>query len=107
LIFDDEPLQFWNGYGGFSADGTEYVIRLEPDAEGRLKLPPQPWVNIIANPQFGFIASETGAGSTWSRNSRENRLTPWYNDPVLDPHGEALYLRDEESGHYWSPTPLP
>ncbi len=106
-IFDDEPLQFWNGYGGFSADGTEYVIRLEPDSEGRLKLPPQPWINIIANPQFGFIASETGAGSTWSRNSRENRLTPWYNDPVLDPHGEALYLRDEDSGAFWSLTPGP
>ncbi|HRZ05795.1 MAG TPA: glycosyl transferase [Candidatus Competibacteraceae bacterium] len=104
---DAETLQFWNGYGGFSADGSEYVIRLEPDASGRLKLPPQPWVNVIANPQFGFLASETGAGSTWSQNSRENRLTPWYNDPVLDPHGEALYLRDEDDGAFWSLTPGP
>jgi N,N'-diacetylchitobiose phosphorylase len=102
-------LQFWNGYGGFNAAGDEYVIRLEPDADGRLKLPPQPWVNIIANPQFGFITSETGAGSTWSQNSRENRLTPWFNDPVLDPHGEALYLRDEADGTFWSvlPGPIP
>ncbi len=107
--FDEEPLQFWNGHGGFSADGTEYVIRLQPDASGRSRLPPQPWTNVIANPGFGFIASETGAGCTWSQNSRENRLTPWYNDPVLDPHGEALYLRDEDSGVFWSlaPGPIP
>jgi len=107
LIFDDEPLQFWNGYGGFSADGTEYVIRLQPDAAGRLGLPPLPWVNVVANPRFGFLASETGAGYAWSQNSRENRLTPWYNDPVLDPHGEALYLRDEDDGAFWSPLPGP
>ncbi len=106
---DDEPLQFWNGHGGFSADGCEYVIRVVPDAGGRLRLPPQPWTNVVANPHFGFIASETGAGYTWSQNSRENRLTPWYNDPVLDPHGEALYLRDEETGAVWSlqPGPIP
>ena len=102
-----ESLQFWNGYGGFSADGSEYVIRLEPDVNGRLKLPPQPWVNVIANPQFGFLVSETGAGFTWSQNSRENRLTPWFNDPVLDPHGEALYLREEDDGACWSLTPGP
>ncbi len=107
LVFNDEPLQFWNGYGGFSADGTEYVIRLQSDAGGRLKRPPLPWVNVIANPQFGFLTSETGAGYTWSQNSRENRLTPWYNDPVLDPHGEALYLRDEDDGAFWSPLPGP
>ncbi|MFZ1827691.1 MAG: glycosyl transferase [Candidatus Competibacteraceae bacterium] len=104
---EPEPLLFWNGYGGFSADGSEYVMRLEPDANGRLRLPPQPWVNVIANPRFGFLASETGAGYTWSQNSRENRLTPWYNDPVLDPHGEALYLRDEDQGAFWSLTPGP
>jgi len=104
---DAATLQFWNGYGGFSARGDEYVIRLEPKANGRLRLPPQPWVNVIANPQFGFLASETGAGYTWSQNSRENRLTPWHNDPVLDPHGEALYLRDEDSNHFWSLTPGP
>lgn len=106
---DNESLQFWNGHGGFGADGREYVIRLQPDASGRLRLPPQPWTNVVANPNFGFLASETGAGYTWSQNSRENRLTPWYNDPVLDPHGEALYLRDEDSGAVWSlqPGPLP
>ncbi|MBL8250119.1 MAG: glycosyl transferase, partial [Candidatus Competibacter sp.] len=108
-LIPEEPLHFWNGHGGFSADGREYVIRLQPDANGRLRLPPQPWTNVIANPQFGFLASETGAGYTWSQNSRENRLTPWYNDPVLDPHGEALYARDEASGAVWSllPGPIP
>ena len=106
-ISSEEPLQFWNGHGGFSADGAEYVIRLRPDAGGRLNLPPLPWVNVVANPQFGFLASETGAGYTWSQNSRENRLTPWCNDPVLDPHGEAFYLRDEDDGACWSPLPGP
>ncbi|MCB1821516.1 MAG: glycosyl transferase, partial [Candidatus Competibacteraceae bacterium] len=107
LESDAESLQFWNGYGGFSAGGDEYVIRLTPDANGRLRLPPQPWVNVIANPQFGFLASETGAGATWSQNSRENRLTPWYNDPLLDLPGEALYLRDEDRRRFWSLTPGP
>jgi len=95
LIFD-------NGLGGFSADGREYVIYLKPD-----QWTPAPWINVIANPEFGFIVSETGAGYTWFGNSSENRLTPWSNDPVADPSGEALYLRDEETAEVWSPTPLP
>jgi cyclic beta-1,2-glucan synthetase len=101
-----ETLREWNGHGGFSADGREYVIRM-PWLDGRLQRPTCPWVNVIATPEFGFIASETGAGSTWAANSREHRLTPWSNDPVLDPHGEAVYLRDEESGAWWSPLPGP
>ncbi|MBI5032142.1 MAG: hypothetical protein HZB51_16550 [Chloroflexi bacterium] len=95
-------LLFDNGLGGFSADGREYVIYLEPG-----KWTPAPWINVIANPNFGFIVSESGAGYTWCRNSSENRLTPWSNDPVADPPGEALYLRDEETAEVWSPTPLP
>ncbi|MDQ2668695.1 MAG: glycosyl transferase [Gemmatimonadota bacterium] len=99
-------LRFFNGYGGFSRDGTEYVIRPERTDRG-LRLPPQPWVNVIANERIGFIASERGAGCTWCVNSRLNRLTPWSNDPVIDPQNEALYVRDEESGKAWSPTPGP
>ncbi len=98
-----EELQFWNGFGGFAADGKEYVIRLEPDTTGKLTRPPAPWTNVIANERIGFLVSETGAGCTWTGNSREHRLTPWSNDPVLDPHNEALYLRDEETGESWSP----
>ncbi|QFY43101.1 glycosyl transferase [Candidatus Methylospira mobilis] len=102
-------LHFFNGYGGFSADGSEYVIRLNSadETNDRLLLPPLPWVNVVSNEHFGFLISETGAGYTWSRNSREYRLTPWSNDPLLDPHGEALYLRDEEDGTVWSPLPGP
>ena len=100
-----EPLRFWNGHGGFGADGTEYVIHV-PGSGGE-RLPPLPWANVVANESTGFIASETGAGYTWSVNSRENRLTPWINDPVSDPHGEALYFRDESTGEFWSPTPGP
>jgi cellobiose phosphorylase len=102
-----DNLQFNNGLGGFSPDGREYVIQLQPGNDGYLQLPPMPWNNVICNENIGFIASETGAGNTWSGNSRLNRLTPWQNDPVMDPHSEALYLRDDESGEFWSLTPGP
>ena len=101
-----EELQFFNGFGGFSPDGREYVIRFGESEHGPVR-PPLPWTNVIANEDAGFLVSESGAASTWTANSRENRLTPWSNDPVSDPHGEALYLRDEEAGVFWSPTPGP
>jgi cellobiose phosphorylase len=104
-----EPLRFFNGWGGFNQKGDEYVIRLTRDPEGRLVFPPLPWINVVANDQFGFLVSESGAGCTWYGNSRENRLTPWSNDPVRDPHADAFYVRDEDSGEYWScmPGPVP
>ncbi|MCU0463544.1 MAG: cellobiose phosphorylase [Anaerolineae bacterium] len=95
-------LQFDNGWGGFSPDGKTYVMYL-PAGEWT----PAPWINVIANPEFGFLVSEAGAGYTWAGNSGENRLTPWNNDPVGDRAGEALYLRDEETAEVWSPTPYP
>lgn len=102
----EEALRFFNGHGGFTAAGDEYVIRLDRSRDG-LSRPPLPWTNVIANETTGFVASESGLGFTWSGNSRLNRLTPWFNDPVSDPVGEALYLRDEEAGVFWSPTPAP
>jgi cellobiose phosphorylase len=95
-------LILFNGLGGFTPDGREYVIELAP---GRVT--PAPWVNVLANPHFGTVVSENGVGYTWSENAHEFRLTPWHNDPVGDSSGEALYLRDEETGHVWSPSPLP
>ncbi len=95
-------LLFDNGLGGFTQDGREYVIYL-----GRDQWTPAPWVNVIATPQFGCLVTEAGMGTTWSGNSGENRLTPWHNDPVSDPPSEAIYLRDEDTGEIWSPTPLP
>ncbi|MCJ7434188.1 MAG: hypothetical protein MUO77_11945, partial [Anaerolineales bacterium] len=95
-------LLFDNGLGGFSPDGREYVIYLAPG-----QWTPAPWVNVIATPGFGFLVSEAGLGCTWSQNSGENRLTPWRNDPVSDRPSEAIYLRDEDTGQVWSPTPLP
>jgi len=89
-------------YGGFSPDGNEYVITLIP---GRPT--PAPWANVLANDQFGTVISESGGAYTWSENAHEYRLSPWNNDPVSDSSGEAIYLRDEETGHFWSPTPLP
>ena len=68
---------------------------------------PAPWSNVVANPNFGFLVTESGSGYTWAGNSRENKLTSWSNDPVSDPPSEVLYLRDEETGTVWTPTPLP
>ncbi|MEM1041883.1 MAG: glucoamylase family protein [Bacteroidota bacterium] len=107
-----DDLQFFNGYGGFSADGTEYVVRQHSRAGRGLDRTPLPWINVVANENAGFTASESGEGYTWSVNSQQNKLTPWSNDPVMDPAGEAFYLRDETptdqgSGVFWSPTPRP
>jgi cyclic beta-1,2-glucan synthetase len=95
-------LIFHNGLGGFTPDGREYVITLQPD-----RVTPAPWVNVLANPEFGTVISESGSAYTWAENSHEFRLTPWNNDPVTDAAGEAFYIRDEQSGDFWSPAPLP
>jgi cellobiose phosphorylase len=95
-------LVFWNGLGGFRPDGREYVMRLDDTTRT-----PAPWCNVVANPRFGFVISESGASFTWADNSQTHRLTPWSNDPVSDPSGEAFYLRDEDDGAVWSPTPEP
>ncbi|MBN1473358.1 MAG: hypothetical protein JW914_01970 [Syntrophaceae bacterium] len=96
------PLLFENGLGGFTPDGREYVITTKPG-----QVTPAPWANVLANPHFGTVVSESGSASTWKENAHEFRLTPWYNDPVSDLSGEAFYIRDEETGHFWSPAPLP
>ncbi len=93
---------FSNGLGGFTPDGREYVITLEP---GRST--PAPWVNVIASPHIGTVVSESGSAYTWVENAHEFRLTPWHNDPLSDSSGEAFYIRDEQTGAFWSPTPLP
>ena len=95
-------LIFFNGLGGFTPDGREYII-----TTSQKQITPAPWVNVIANQNFGAIISENGPSYTWSENAHEFRLTPWNNDPVTDSSGEAFYIRDEETGHFWSPTPLP
>ena len=95
-------LEFFNGLGGFDKDGREYVTVLAAGATT-----PAPWINVIANPGFGFQVAAEGSGYTWAENSRENQLTPWSNDPVEDPVGEALYVRDEVTGDVWSATALP
>jgi cellobiose phosphorylase len=95
-------LMFDNGLGGFSADGREYVITTSRDSTT-----PAPWANVLANPEFGSVVSHSGGAYTWAGNAHEFRLSPWYDDPVGDPSGEAFYLRDEESGRFWSPSPWP
>src|SRR5437868_10932334 len=91
-----------NATGGFAPDGSEYVITLR---EGETT--PVPWANVISNPGFGTVVSESGSAYTWSENAHEFRLTPWHNDPVRDSSGEAFFVRDEETGRFWSPTGLP
>jgi cyclic beta-1,2-glucan synthetase len=94
-------LEFFNGLGGFGSQGREYVV------SSGAQPTPAPWINVIANRGFGFLVSAEGGGYTWARNSRDNALTPWSNDPVTDRPGEAIYLRDEETGELWTPTPSP
>ena len=100
--FRRPELEFFNGFGGFAADGNEYVTILGPGQST-----PAPWLNVIANESFGFQVSESGSGYTWAGNSRENQLTPWSNDPVTDPVGETIYIRDDDTGELWGPTAQP
>ncbi len=95
-------LEFFNGLGGFTRDGREYVTTFDA---GRST--PAPWINVIANPRFGFQVAVEGSGYTWAGSSRENQITPWSNDPVTDRPGEAIYLRDEDTGELWGPTAMP
>ncbi|RYY03398.1 MAG: cyclic beta 1-2 glucan synthetase [Gammaproteobacteria bacterium] len=96
------PLLLGNSLGGFSSDGREYIINTSNKVTT-----PVPWVNVLANPNFGTVVTESGLSYTWSENAHEFRLTPWSDDPVGASGGEAIYLRDEETGHFWTPTPLP
>jgi cellobiose phosphorylase len=98
----DHPLLFNNGLGGFTHNAREYIVATSSE-----QVTPAPWANVLANPDFGSVISESGQAYTWGENAHEFRLTPWNDDPVCDPGGEAYYLRDEESGYFWSPTPLP
>jgi cellobiose phosphorylase len=108
--FHEEPsaplafmeLKYFNGLGGFTEDGKEFVIYLGPGSQT-----PLPWINIMANPTFGAFVSESGAEFVWGRNSQNDRLTPWFNDPISDPPGTAIYIRDNDIGVVWSPTPQP
>ncbi len=95
-------LQFWNGFGGFAADGFSYEI--QPDGRA---VTPAPWSNVIANPNFGCLTTDRGLSCTWADNSQLRRLTPWSNDQVVDPPSEALFIRDERTGVFWSATPAP
>ena len=95
-------VEFFNGLGGFINDGREYLTVLE-----NTYCTPAPWLNVIANPLFGFQVSTDGSGFTWSVNSQQNQITPWSNDPVCDSPGEAIYVRDDDTGELWGPTALP
>lgn len=97
-----DGIEFFNGIGGYSHDAKEYIIKLDKNT-----VTPMPWSNIIANDELGFMVTESGSTYTWCKNSRENKLTPWSNDPISDPSGEIIYIRDEDSRDFWTITPLP
>lgn len=97
-----DDLVLFNGTGGFTHDGREYIITSDIE-----KTTPAPWVNVISNPIFGTVISESGSSYTWNENAHEFRLTPWNNDPVSNASGECFYIRDEETGYFWSPSPFP
>lgn len=108
--FKEEPspplpfaeLALFNGYGGFTQDGREYVIYLGPNAAT-----PAPWINVMANSQFGCIVTDSGPGAAWFGNSQNNRITPWSNDSTLNPISDCIYIRDEDLATSWTPTPEP
>ncbi|WEX77355.1 cyclic beta-(1,2)-glucan synthase [Sinorhizobium numidicum] len=93
-----DGLEFWNGFGGFSDNGREYVVRLRGG-----EATPHPWINVISNEQFGFHVSAEGAAFSWSQNSRDYQLTPWTNDAVVNRPGEAIFLRDMANGSVMTP----
>src|SRR5262249_4353996 len=95
-------LKYFNGLGGFTEDGKEFVTYLGPEQQT-----PLPWINVMGNSKFGALVSETGADFVWGSNSQSDRLTPWFNDPISNPPGTAIYIRDDDIGVVWSPTPQP
>ena len=103
----ERNLIFNNGLGGFTPDGREYVITLKNGQTAPAVTTPMPWCNVIASPYIGTVVSESGGAYTWVENAHEFRLSTWHNDPIADTSGEAHYIRDDETGAFWSPTPLP
>lgn len=91
-----EAKKFESRFGYFTADGREYVIT-RPDT-------PRPWVNVICNGDYGLIESQTGSGFSWRDNSNLSRVTRWEQDLIKDSWGKYIYLRDQESGDFWSAT---
>jgi cellobiose phosphorylase len=100
--FEEPDLEFFNGLGGFDIDKDEYTIILKNHRNC-----PAPWINVVSNGEFGFHVSESGSSYSWYKNSRENKLTTWSNDPISDPLTEGLYLRDDTTGKVWGITPKP
>ncbi|WP_027625800.1 GH36-type glycosyl hydrolase domain-containing protein [Clostridium lundense] len=102
IKLDIPKLNYFNSLGGFNDEGDKYIIILD-----NYKNTPAPWINVISNGNFGFHISENGVSYTWYKNSRENKVTTWSNDPIKDSEAEELYIRDEVSGEIWSISPKP
>jgi len=84
-------------YGYFDDERREYVIT-RPDT-------PLPWINYLGNQDYFGLISNTAGGYSFYRDARLRRLTRYrYNNVPTDTGGRYLYLRDDETGLFWSPT---
>lgn len=86
-------------YGHFSDDGREYIIT-NPYT-------PRPWINVISNGDYSLIVSQMGGGFSFRNNAEQNRLTRLFQDIVKDNWGKYFYIRDRQTGHYFSATLKP
>ncbi len=91
--------KFETKYGYFSKDGNEYVIKTP--------FTPKPWVNVISNGDYGLVISQTGGGFSWQTHSEFNRINRWHQDLIQDNWGKYIYIRNNKTGKFWSPTFLP
>ena len=91
--------QFETELGYFNLEGTEYIIKTPRT--------PKPWINVLSNGRYGLTISQGGGGFSWLDHSEFNRITRWHQDLVKDDWGKYIYVRDNQTGEFWSPTWLP
>lgn len=88
-----KELLYYNGFGGFSKEGNEYIIYTNE------KRTPMPWSHILTNENFGTLITANGGGYIWSGNARENKITTWSNDPIEDKPSEKLCYEYKENNY--------
>lgn len=86
--YDTQSLEFYNGFGGFTPDGKEYVITSNTT--------PVPWSNVLTNKTFGSITTNTGCGFTFAYNSQNFKLTSWTGDLSSIDQSEGIKVNGEK-----------
>lgn len=100
--FNVQNLKYYNQYGGFSEDGSEY--RIKQNIENPI---PAIWSHVMSNEKFGTLVTNNMGGFTWSKNSRLNRITAWSNNSIDDEPSEIIYIKDKDLMESWSVGKLP